>query len=118
MGSLTRTRIAVFFGGFVFLWVMAWLVALATGWVNATAYWAPAKVVVWMLYPVVCWRAPLREQLAFVGLRPRDLPRGLLWGAAATVLWVGLTVALAPLRGQHPVPVPTPCPSIRSPSSW
>jgi membrane protease YdiL (CAAX protease family) len=106
VGRLTRGRIAVFFAGFVALWVLAWLAARMIGWAEVTAYWAPAKVVVWVLYPVAYWRAPLREQLAFVGLRQRDLSRGLLWGAGAAALWVGLTVAVAPLRGQHVVPAP------------
>jgi membrane protease YdiL (CAAX protease family) len=106
MGQLTRTRVAVFFAGFVFLWVVAWLVALAAGWANLTAYWAPAKVVVWALYPLAYWRAPLRDQLAFVGLRRRDLPRGLVWGACAAVLWAGLFIALASVTGHHPAPVP------------
>jgi membrane protease YdiL (CAAX protease family) len=106
VNRLTRGRIAVFFAGFVALWVLAWLVARAAGWVGVTAYWAPAKLVVWVLYPLAYWRAPLREQLAFVGLRPRDLSRGLLWGAGAAAVWVGLTVAVGSLRGQHAGPVP------------
>ncbi|GAB1640035.1 CPBP family intramembrane glutamic endopeptidase [Krasilnikovia sp. MM14-A1259] len=106
MTTLTRGRIAVFFAGFIALWVMAWLVAQAAGWTGATAYWAAAKVAVWMVYPAAFWRAPLREQLAFIGLRRRDLRRGLLWGAGAAAVWVGLAIAVAPLRGQHLAPVP------------
>jgi membrane protease YdiL (CAAX protease family) len=106
VGRPTRARIAVFFAGFLALWALAWLVARALGWAGATAYWAPAKVVVWVVYPVVFWRVPLREQWAFVGLRRRDVPRALGWGAGAAVLWVGLSIALAALRGQHPAPVP------------
>jgi membrane protease YdiL (CAAX protease family) len=98
--------VAVFFAGFLALWVAAWLLALALGWSEATAYWAVAKVLVWVLYPVWFWRAPVREQLAFVGLRARDLPRGVAWGAAATAVWVGLSLAVAPLRGQRYVPAP------------
>jgi membrane protease YdiL (CAAX protease family) len=91
----------VFFAGFLSLWVAAWLLALALGWSEATAYWAVAKVVVWVLYPLGYWRAPLPEQLAFVGLRTRDLPRGVAWGAGAAAVWVGLSLAVAPVRGQH-----------------
>jgi len=101
---LSPRRLALFFAGFLALWVAAWLLALAVGWSEATAYWAVAKTVVWVLYPVRFWRAPLRDQLAFVGLRARDLPRGLAWGLAATAGWVGLTLAIAPVRGQHVAP--------------
>jgi membrane protease YdiL (CAAX protease family) len=96
--------LTAFFVGFVALWVAAWLVALAFGWSEATAYWAVAKVSVWVLYPLLFWRAPLPEQLAFIGLRSRDLPRGLVWGAGATAVWAGLSLAVAPLRGQHVAP--------------
>jgi hypothetical protein len=105
LSHLTARRLAVFYAGFVALWVAAWLLALALGRSETTAYWAPAKVLVWMLYPLLFWRAPLRAQLAFVGLRAHDLPRGLVWGLAAAAVWVGLSLVAAPLRGQRPAPV-------------
>jgi membrane protease YdiL (CAAX protease family) len=97
----------VFFVGFISLWVAAWLVALTYGWVGDTFYWAVAKVTVWVLYPLVFWRMPIREQLAFIGLRARDLRRGLCWGVAAAAVWVSLSLAIAALRGQHLGPAPT-----------
>jgi membrane protease YdiL (CAAX protease family) len=100
----TSCDLAVFFVGFLALWVAAWLVALALGRSEATAYWAVAKVVVWVLYPLLRWRAPVPEQLACLGLRRRDLRRGLAWGAAVTAVWVGLSLAIAPVRGQHFAP--------------
>jgi hypothetical protein len=103
---LTPRRAAGFFAGFLALWVAAWLLALALGWSEATAYWAGARVAVWVLYPMWYWPAPVREQLAFVGLRARDLPRGAAWGAGATAVWVGLSLAIAPVRGQHYVAAP------------
>ncbi|HEX3081707.1 MAG TPA: CPBP family intramembrane glutamic endopeptidase, partial [Candidatus Saccharimonadia bacterium] len=87
------------------LWVAAWLVARALGWAEVTAYWAAAKLLVWVVVPVVMarlvWRVPVRAQLEFIGLRRRDLSRGLTWGAGAAVVWVALLAAVAALRGQH-----------------
>lgn len=65
---LSSRRLCTFFAGFVALWIAAWLVAPALGWSRATAYWAVAKVLVWVLYPLLYWRAPLPEQLAFAGV--------------------------------------------------
>jgi len=103
---LTPGHFTVFFAGFLALWVAAWLVALEFEWAAATAYWAVAKVVVWVLYPLMFWQAPVREQMDFIGLKARDLPSGLAWGVLATAVWVGLSLAIAPLHGQRFVPTP------------
>jgi membrane protease YdiL (CAAX protease family) len=49
---LSYERVAVFFVGFLVLWAASWLVALAQNWKDATAYWACAKTVVWVVYPL------------------------------------------------------------------
>jgi membrane protease YdiL (CAAX protease family) len=103
---LSYGRVAVFFVGFLLLWAAAWLVALSLGWQDTTPYWAGAKTVVWVVYPLLFWRAPLREQLEFIGLKRTTLRRGLVWGVAASAIWVALSLAVAPLRGQHFVPSP------------
>lgn len=102
----TYRRLAFFFIGFLGLWSAAWLLALTLSWSAATAYWAVAKVIVWVLYPLAFWRAPVRKHLAFIGLRNRSALPGLAWGAVMTVAWVTLSLVVAPLRGQHLAPTP------------
>lgn len=91
--------------GFFGLWAAAWLVhdlvdiwwAVSSQPSRDLAYWALAKCLIWVGYPVLWCRRPLREQASFLGLRPRRLGRGLVVGLAAASGWVVLSIGRAML---------------------
>jgi membrane protease YdiL (CAAX protease family) len=103
-------RIVVFVGSFFVLWTGAWLVNLAvaqwwllsSGSLRSLAYWAVAKFLVWIVFPVLYWggrraltRAGLACQAAFIGLRRDTVGRGMRVGLVATVIWLSMSLAVA-----------------------
>jgi membrane protease YdiL (CAAX protease family) len=109
----TGRRIVVFVAAFFALWAGAWLVSRAlAGWLGTDdslanlAYWASAKVLMWVVFPAFYWggrsaltRAGLARLAAFIGLRRETLGRGLRVGLVATLIWVALLVLVAAPRG-------------------
>ena len=108
--TVSGRRIVVFVGSFFALWTGAWLVNLAVAewWrlssdsLRSLAYWAVAKFLVWMVFPVLYWggrqsltRSGLARQAAFIGLRRGTVKRGLRVGFVATVIWLALSLAAA-----------------------
>ncbi|MBO3749216.1 CPBP family intramembrane metalloprotease [Streptosporangiaceae bacterium NEAU-GS5] len=118
--GLSPWRVAVFTGSFFALWAGAWLVELAVadrwglsgGSLREPAYWAIAKFLIWVVFPVVYWggrqaftRAGVAGQAAFIGLRRDTAGQGLRVGLIATAIWVALSLASRASGGVHLVPV-------------
>ncbi|HNX48547.1 MAG TPA: CPBP family intramembrane metalloprotease [Thermoanaerobaculaceae bacterium] len=98
---LTPLRVGMFIAGIFSLWVAAWLVSGALGLEKATTYWLPAKALVWVVYPLLYWRASPGKQLVFIGWRQADMHCGLIWGVGAAVVWVALSLMTAPTQGRQ-----------------
>ena len=107
---LSGRRIGAFVVLFFGLWTAAWLGYLAIGdhWglsgqpLRGLAYWAAAKCLVWVVFPLFFWggrrsatRAGLIEQLNFIGLRRDTVCSGLVFGAGFTAIWLAVSLAQA-----------------------
>lgn len=108
--QLSWLRLTLLVVLFVLLWVGAWLVHnslgvfgvhLVTGSVADTVYWITAKFLVWVVFPFLFFAQPLGRQLAFIGLRAKDIRRGLVYGATASLLWLALSALRFFLTHQH-----------------
>ena len=107
---ITWPRLAILVALFVLLWIAAWIVHnqiavpalhLVTGSGADTVYWIIAKLLVWVVFPFLYVAQPLWKQIAFIGLQAQYLRRGLLFGAAASAIWLLLSAPRFFLTGQH-----------------
>ena len=107
---ITWPRLAILVMLFALLWIAAWIVHnqlvapvlhLVAGSVADTVYWIIAKFLVWVVFPFLYVAQPLWKQLAFMGLQPQYLRRGLLFGGATAAVWLLLSALRFFLTGQH-----------------
>ena len=107
---ITWPRLTILVALFVLLWIAAWVVHnqvvapalhLVAGSVADTVYWIIAKLLIWVVFPFLYVAQPLWKQVALIGLQPQYLRRGLLFGAAASAVWLLLSALRFFLTGQH-----------------
>jgi len=106
----TWFRLALMLILFFLLWVGAWLLHdhiatptlhLVAGSTEDTLYWLIAKLLVWIAFPILFFSQPLRQQIILIGLNPKNMYRGLIFGIVAAALWLALSAARFLLTGQH-----------------
>ncbi len=95
----TLIFVAIFFG----LWILAWIVhnllfhtsspegSLITA---DTVYWVTAKLLVWLVYPILYFRKKTKNQVQLVGLELKNLKKGFLFGLGASLIWVAVSLIL------------------------
>src|ERR1051326_7866574 len=107
---ITWPRLAILVTLFVSLWIVAWIVHnqvvapvlhLGAGSVADTVYWIIAKFLVWVVFPFLYVAQPLWKQVAYIGLQPQYLQRGLIFGTVASAVWLLLSALRFFLTGQH-----------------
>jgi membrane protease YdiL (CAAX protease family) len=106
--KISQRRLIVFLVGFFGLWMSSWLVhealwqlglRMPVGTTENLVYWTLAKLSVWVIYPLLYWRAPIREQLRFIGMRRPGT--GIVWGVGATAVWLALSAVLMVMSGRY-----------------
>lgn len=107
---ITWPRLAILVVLFLLLWIAAWIVhnQLAVFGIHLvaesaadTVYWIIAKFLVWVVFPFLYVAQPLWKQAVFIGLHPKNLRRGLVFGAGAAALWLVLSALRFFLTGQR-----------------
>jgi membrane protease YdiL (CAAX protease family) len=101
---VNRKSLIIFVIGFFALWTAAWLLhqlyVWQLHWWSADqsgvdlAYWVTMKFLVWIVYPALFWRRKVSSIRDFIGLSPTKIKSGYKWGVVATVVWVGLLLAI------------------------
>jgi len=101
---VNRKELIIFIVSFFALWTGAWLLhqlfVWQLHWWSSTqsgvelVYWVTMKFLVWIVYPVLFWRRKVSSIRDHIGLAPTTIKRGYKWGSVATVVWVGLLLAI------------------------
>jgi membrane protease YdiL (CAAX protease family) len=105
-------NVALFTVCFLALWTGAWVAhQVLTGNVQNmllrgdvlvdTAYWAIAKCFVWIAFPLVWVRRITSDPVRYLGLNRAKVLGGVVYGLAASLVFVSVSTAIAYLSGQR-----------------